>query len=421
MTDSSLGADTTTDSDDQSPVAPSPEALEAALESLPNVRVVTQGERIFYLLGTAHVSRASVDEVRNAVELLRPDVVAVELCEQRYTALTDENQWKNLDIFKVIREGKTLFLLANLAVSAYQRRLGAELGVKPGEEMLAATEAATTIGAERALIDRNIHVTLKRTWGNIGFFRKAALISAIVESLVTKEEDVDGEAIEALKEEEQLSDMMADFSEALPEVKGPLIDERDLYMVSKLQDTEGQRVLAVVGAAHVPGMREHMDDTIDRAAISEIPPRKWWTQLIKWIIPAIVIAAFFFGISENRGRSAQELLYAWVLPNAVMAGLLTLVAGGKIGSVITAFVGSPITSLNPLFNTGFLVGFTEAYLRKPTVDDCERINEDVQSFKGFWKNSFTRVLVVAFASIIGSALGAWIGATWVIALVSTAA
>ncbi len=397
---------------------PSPEEIDTALKELPNVRVVTSGERTFYLLGTAHVSRASVDEVRTAVRLLRPDVVAVELCEQRYKALTDENQWKNLDIFKVIREGKTLFLLANLAVSAYQRRLGSELGVKPGEEMLAATDAAAEIGATHALIDRDIHITLKRTWGNIGFFRKAALVSAIGESLFTKDDGVDGDTIEGLKEEEQLSDMMAEFSEALPEVKGPLIDERDLYMVSKLQETEGDRVLAVVGAGHIPGMRTHFEDAIDRVSLNQLPKKKIWTQLVKWIIPMIVVGAFFFGISGNRGRSPQELLYAWVLPNSIMAGLLTLIAGGKIGSVITAFIGSPITSLNPLFNTGFLVGFSEAWLRKPTVQDCERINEDVQSFKGFWKNNFTRVLVVAFASIIGSALGAWIGATWVIALVA---
>jgi len=353
--------------------------------------------------------------------LLKPDVVGVELCEQRYKALVDKDQWKNLDIFKVIKEGKTLFLLANLALGAYQRKLGEKLGVKPGEEMLAATESAKKIGVPHALIDRNVHVTLKRTWANIGFFRKAGLVAAIVESVFTKDDEIDSETIEDLKEEKQLADMMEEFTKALPEIKEPLITERDRFMVAKLRATKGKRVLAVVGAAHVKGMSTHFDEKIDLVELNKLPKTKLVTKLAKWIIPMAVIGAFFFGISENRGRSPEELIYAWVLPNSIMAALLTLIAGGKFGSVITAFIGSPITSLNPLFNTGFLVGFSEAYLRKPTVEDCERINEDVKSLKGFWKNKFTRVLVVAFASIIGSALGAWIGATWVISLVSSSA
>jgi pheromone shutdown-related protein TraB len=381
-----------------------------------SVTVLEQGDKTYYIVGTAHISKQSVVDVKTVIDQVGPDTVCVELCQARYDALVNEDRWKNLDIFAVIKEGKTLFLLANLAVGAYQRRLGAQLGVKPGAELMAAVKKAEEIGAEVALVDRDIHATLKRTWASLKFFDKIKLIGAIVASLVSREE-MAAEEIEKLKEKDQLSEMMKEFAEVMPAVQRPLIDERDQFLMSSIEEVSGEKIVAVVGAGHVEGMTRYFGQEIDRESLSIIPPKSRWKGLLKWIIPAIILAAFAIGISRNEDRNFEEMLYAWVIPNSVAAALFTIIAGGKILSIITAFIASPITSLNPLLGAGMVVGLVEAWQRKPTVQDCERINEDVKSLKGIYKNPFTRVLLVAFMSTMGSAIGSWIGLTWVLTIV----
>ena len=388
------------------------------MEFSDNVTILEDGDKTYYIVGTAHVSDRSVAEVEQVIEAVQPDAVCVELCDARYRALMDEDRWKKLDIFKVIKEGKTLFLLANLAIGAYQRRLGAELGVKPGAELLAGVKKAEDVGAKVALVDRDIHVTLRRTWANLGFFKKLGLLGAIMESLVTRKQDVGAADIEALKEQAHLSEMLEEFAEALPDVKVPLIDERDQYLMSGIEATEGQKIVAVVGAAHVPGMRTHFNTPVDRVALEVLPPKRKIWGLLKYVIPAVILAAFVFGYQKNAGQGLQEMVTAWILPNSVFCAILTAIAGGKVLSVLTAFIASPITSLNPLLGAGLVVGLAEAWFRKPTVEDAERINDDFQSVKGMYRNPFTRVLLVAVAATLGSAMGAWVGLGWVLTIVA---
>jgi pheromone shutdown-related protein TraB len=379
------------------------------------VTVIEDGDRTYYLLGTAHVSAQSVEEVEAVIEAVGPDTVCIELCEARFNALTNDAVWRNLDVFKVIREGKTLFLLANLAIGAYQRRMGAELGVQPGAELLAAARKADEIGARVVLIDRDIHVTLKRTWANLRFRDKFGLLGAIVGSLFSRQK-ISAAEIEKLKEQAHLSELLAEFAEQMPQVKGPLIDERDQYMMSRIEEAPGSRLIAVVGAAHVPGMRRQLHQPVDRAELERLPtPSRLWSSL-KWVIPAVILAAFVIGYVRKGAGTFEEMLIAWILPNSIMASLFCLLAGGKLVSVAAAVVASPITSLNPLLAAGMLVGLLEAWLRKPTVADCERINQDVQSWRGIYRNPVTRVLLVAVATSLGSSLGAWIGLSWVVSL-----
>jgi len=382
-----------------------------------NVTVLDRGAQTFYLVGTAHVSQQSVEEVNRVIDEVQPDVVCLELCQTRYTALTDANRWRNLDIFKVIRQGKTLFLMANLAVSTYQRRLGQQLGTTPGAEMLAAAEKAKALGARVELVDRDIQVTLKRTWANISFWQKVQLVGAVINSLVTREQ-IEAGQVEELKHKAQLSQMMQEFAQAMPDVQVPLIDERDQYLMSKIEAAQGSKIVAVVGAGHVEGMRRYFGNKIDLGPLEVIPPRPHWVGALKWVIPLLVLAAFSIGYFKNRGKTLREMLYAWVLPNSIASAALTAVAGGKILSILAAFIGSPITSLNPLLGAGMVVGLIEAWLRKPTVQDAERINVDVDSLRGIYHNRFTRVLLVAVLSTIGSALGAWVGLSWVLSLLA---
>lgn len=374
-----------------------------------------EGPRVVHILGTAHVSRRSVEQVRALIERLRPDTVCVELDEMRYQALTDETRWRKLDIFQVIKQKKMLFLMASLALQAYQKRLGEKMGVRPGAELLAGAEAAREVGAEVVLADRDVQVTLRRTWANLGFFDKVKLLGALGASVFFGDE-VQQEDIEALKDRETIGDMLTELARVMPQIKKPLIDERDAYLVSSIAGAPGKTLVAVVGAGHVQGMVALAGKPVDREALERMPARSRWRGLLKWLIPAIILAAFYWGYHQHAGEGLGYMLKAWVLPNAVVAGLFTTVAGGKPLSVLTAIVASPITSLNPTIAAGMVVGLVEAWLRRPTVEDCERLGREVTTFKGMFHNPFSRILIVAVAATLGSALGAYIGTAWVLTL-----
>lgn len=381
-----------------------------------NVTVLQRDGRTFYLVGTAHISQRSVEEVKQVIDTVRPDTVCVELCQTRYDTLNDPDRWKKLDIFQIIRQGKVLFLLANLTLSAYQRKMGEKLGATPGAEMTAAIEKAREQGAELVLADRDIQATLKRTWSNMSFLDKMRVLGEQMGVFFGGGEGLTEEDLEKMKDKDTLGEMMAEFARQVPGVKTPLIDERDQFLMSATEDAPGETVVSVVGAAHVPGMVKRFGESADRAALSIIPPTPMWVRSLKWIIPSLILLAFYFGYQKHQGEGLEQMLYAWVLPNSIVCAVLTAIAGGKLLSILTAFVASPITSLNPTLGAGMVVGLLEAWLRKPTVADCEEVPNDVTSVKGFYRNPFLRVLLVAAAATLGSALGAWIGAFWVVNL-----
>lgn len=372
-----------------------------------------RGDQTIYLLGTAHVSRKSIEEVEKLIRCLKPDTVCVELCATRYQAIQDEARWSKLNIFQVIKQRKTLLLLANLALASFQRKLGDQFGVRPGAELKAAIDVAKDVGAEVVLADRDVQVTLKRSWANVSFWKRMTIFSGLLESIMSDTE-LSEEELEKLKERDQLSAMMEEFAQQLPEVKTPLIDERDQYLMSKIEEAPGKTVVAVVGAGHINGMLQHRGATIDREKLEIIPPPNAWVGALKWIIPAIVLCAFYFGWRDHQGESLTNMLYAWILPNSIFAALFSVIAGARFGSIVTAFVASPITSLNPTLGAGMVVGLVEAWLRKPTVADMEKIPDDVRSVRGFYRNPFTRVLLVTALSSIGSAVGALIGLSWIV-------
>jgi len=421
-------------------VAPEPTPATAVPPLPPSVTEVVHGDTTYYLVGTAHVSQRSVDEVRAVIDHVKPDVVAVELCKGRHDALTTDSAFRNLDVFKVVREGRTLYLLAHLALASYQRRIGASLGVQPGAELLAAVKAAEERGIPVELIDRDINVTLKRTWANLGLWKRSTLLASLVVGWEDerKAEPVDEKTIEELKEPKALSEMLSELGKAVPEIKAPLIDERDSYLASKLTELQAgtaadsdatnaagggetsterrapvKKVVAVVGAAHVPGMLPKLGTPIDRTELDRLPPpSKLWTAL-KWLVPALFVAALIYGWRWSDNTNLGEMMLAWVLPTSIGAAGLTLLAGGSILTVLTALVVAPIAAIHPLLGTGMVVGIVEAWRRKPSVLDCERLPDDIQTLRGFWRNPVTRILLIAVASGLGTAGGFWVGVVWV--------
>jgi len=385
------------------------------MEFSDNVTVLERDDKTYYLVGTAHVSKKSVEEVKQVIEAVQPDTVCVELCETRYKTLIDEGQWKKLNIIEVLKQGKALMLLASLALSSFQKKMGEKLGVKPGAELMAAVEAAEAANATLVLADRDIQVTLKRTWGNLSFWKKMMTMGGLIESVFAREE-ISEEELEKLKERDQITDMMAEFAKALPEVKKPLIDERDQFLMSKIEEADGKKIVAVVGAGHVAGMVHHFGQPVDREAINRIPPPSKMTRFLKWAIPAVILSLFAYGFYQHRDESWEQMFWAWILPNSILTGLFTLLGGGKLLSAATGVLAAPLTSLNPTIGAGMVVGLVEALLRKPTVADAERIPEDIKSLKGFFRNPFTKVLLIFFLATLGSALGTFIGGAWLASL-----
>jgi pheromone shutdown-related protein TraB len=381
-----------------------------------NVTHVVHDGKDIYIVGTAHISKKSVEEVIAVIEAVKPDTVCVELDATRLESLTDASRFRKLDIFQIIKEKKVLLLMTSLVLSAYQRRLGDALGVKPGAEMLAAVEKAREIGAELVLADRDIQATLKRTWRSLSYWNKSKVLATLVASFFAAGE-ITEEQIEQLKDKDTISDMMKELAKAMPQVQIPLIDERDQYLMSSIREAPGKVIVAVVGAGHVEGMVSYLDREVNRETLTRIPPQSWLVETLKWIIPVLVLASFYWGYQKNSGVGLAEMIFAWVVPTGVLSGVFGVIALAKPLTILVAVLAAPLTTLNPAISAGMVTGLLEAWLRKPTVEDCERIPEDSKTWRGIYGNRFTRVLLVAILTSIGAALGAWIGATWVVSLI----
>lgn len=380
-----------------------------------HVTELRYGDKEIYLIGTAHVSQKSVEEVERVIQEIRPDTVCVELDEQRHRMLVDQDAWKKLDIFQVIRQKRVLFLLSSLALGAYQRRLGEKLGVRPGAELLAAVKSAEAVGAHVVLADRDIQATLKRTWANLGFWDRMNITGGLV-AAPFETEDIDAQKIEALKDQDTIGEMLKQVAAELPKIKTPLIDERDAYLISSIREAPGKKIVGVVGAAHVEGMVRLLEAPVDRSELAAIPPPSPWTRILAWVIPTLMLLAFYKGYQGHAGQRLEEMLLAWAIPTGALSGLFTIAALGHPITIVTACVVAPITTLHPAIGAGMITGLVEAWVRKPTVEDCEKVAEAVSSVRSAYANRVTRVLIVSVLSSIGAALGAWVGATWVVSL-----
>mgnify|MGYP001211463779 FL=1 len=373
-----------------------------------NVHNIILGDKQVFLIGTAHISQSSVDEVKLLIENENPDIVLVELCNSRYQAMMDKDRWKNMDIFKVVREGKSFLLFANLIMTAFQKRLGSKIGVKPGAEMFEAVKISERIGAELLLADRDVKTTLQRAWRSISFFGKFKVISQLLASFFINEE-ISKEEIEKLKENDALSEAMQMLSEQSPEIKNILIDERDQYMAEKIRKAEGKLIVAVVGAGHVKGIKDEIEKVHDLKLLDIVPKSGKLGLFLKWGIPAIILGLIAYGFVTVDRDVSIEMIQRWFIINGTLSALGTLFAFAHPITIATAFVAAPFTSLNPAIAAGWVAGLVEAFLRKPQVRDFENLADDISHLKGFWRNNITRVLLVVVFANLGSAIGTFVG------------
>ncbi len=397
------------------PVTSTSEKEEASTD-LHRIRI---GDREFVLIGTAHISRDSVEIVEQTIAAENPDTVCVELDQQRYEALLEPDRWKSLDLVKVIRKGQGPYLLTSLMLSAFQKKMGLQTGVKPGAELLAAVQTAEKHGSSVKLIDREIRITLLRAWRKTGLWKKMQLLAAMI-SGIFESQKIDEEQLAKLRQTDTLTAIIDDMGAMLPSVKTILVDERDLYMATELLNSDGKKIVGVVGAAHVPGIIRWLTketDLPDTAELLTVPEKTFFSKLLPWTFPSVVallfVAGFFFA---DPGQLTNAAL-AWVLANGLLASLGTAVALGHPITVITAFVAAPITSLNPTIGAGFVTGLVQALVAGPTVQDLENVNLDLTTVSGWWRNRMIRVLLVFLFSSVGSTVGTLVAFKWLAQLV----
>lgn len=387
-------------------------------------KVLTLNGRTITLIGTAHISQDSINEVTEAIKTQKPDCVAIELDQKRCDSIKNPDSWRQLDIIKVLKRGEGFLLLANLVLASFQKRMGQNVGVRPGDEMVAAMKVAEELNIPTTMVDRPIQTTLRRAWAKNSLWGKCKLLSAMISSAFTSEK-ISSEEIEELKNNSEMDSMMKELSDYMPTVKEVLIDERDKYLASHIWESEGSNIIAVLGAGHLPGVQAYLEkiaagqESTDTTEIANIPSKTLGAKIKGWIIPAIIVIligmGFYFG-GKNKGT---ELVLSWILWNGALSAIGSIIAAAHPLTILVSFIGAPITSLCPFVGVGFLTGITQAFICKPKVKDIEDLSTDAGSLKGFYKNRVLKVLLVFILSSLGSSIGTFVSGADIISKLSS--
>ncbi|PKA28125.1 TraB/GumN family protein [Leptospira levettii] len=363
-----------------------------------------------HILGTAHISKQSVEEVEKLIQSIKPDVICVELCESRMKSVEDPDYLKKLDIFKVFKERKMWLLLSSLILSSFQKKMGNQ-DIKPGDEMRKAITLGRSLKKPVLPVDREIQTTLKRSWGNVGFFSKMYLFSALLASLLVRE-DVSDEKIEEMKSDDILKDLFSQIPKKYESIKNVIIDERDVYLAEKIRvstlDKKVKKVVAVVGAGHLAGIERNIDLQNDLSVLDEVPKPKLWDSLSLIIYPVFFAGLIGYTTWSQGGEAGLDLFSKLIYIKGGLAALGALIAWAHPISILLAFITAPIGTFVPIFKAGWVSALFESYLRKPLVEDFERIAEDSESFQGFWKNRVLHIFLVFFLPQFGSTIGTFI-------------
>ena len=376
-----------------------------------DVNFLNVDDREIIVVGTAHISRQSVDLVREVIENEKPDTVCIELDPQRYKALSEQKRWESLDLKKLIKEKQLSTLIVNILLSSYQKKLGEKLGVMPGTELLEAANAAKENDIPISLCDREIRITLRRAWNSMSFFQKIKLMTGGLAGIFESNELTE-EKLQEIRQKDVLNELMAELGKSMPVLKRVLLDERDSYLAQKIIKSEGRKIVAVVGAGHVNGIIAAINEkrNIDLSKIEIIPPSSPWIKIIGWGIPTIIVTSIILiGYYKGLAAAGDNSLY-WFLANGIPSAIGAIIALGHPFTIITVFFAAPFTSLTPLIGAGYVAAFVQAYFKPPLVKEIQQVADDVNKPVMWWKNKLLRVLLVFILSGLGSLLGTYLGA-----------
>ncbi len=394
---------------------PSQTASSGGVLSSPEVHVLVIDGKTVILVGTVHVSRESADLVHAVIEETRPDAVCVELDARRYDAISQRQRWESFNLKDVIRTKQLSTLLANVLLSSWQKRLGDQLGVLPGTEMLEAVKVSETLGIPIVLCDRDVRVTMRRAWRSTPFWQKSMLASSLLFS-VFDTTAVTEESLRDLKKQDALSEMIRELGESVPTLKTVLIDERDRYLAEKTLQSEGRTVVSVVGAGHVDGMKSILQSerrgNLD--ALDVIPPVSPVWKWVGWGIPVIIVGSIaLIGYQKGAAAAGDNALF-WVVANGVPSGVGALLAWAHPFTIMAAVAGAPFTSLTPVIGIGYVTAFVQAWMQPPIVREFQNVAEDIVIPRRWWQNRLLRVFLAFVLPTIGSVIGTWVGGTRIV-------
>jgi pheromone shutdown-related protein TraB len=401
------------------PSPPWPAAIVTTTSDAPARTLTVDGTEVT-LLGTAHVSNQSMEDVRRAIAEGGYDAVAVELCGPRHQRLIGNDDWSDVDLFRIVRSGRAGMVAAQLALSAYQKRLGDQLGVEPGGEMRVAVEAARERDLPLWLIDREIGTTLKRLTRSVPWYQRWTLITGLIATCLSRSK-LEEEEIEKLKEGDVLESTFAEFSQRSPTLYRIMIAERDRYMAGhifeRIHRERPRRLLVVIGAGHLDGLAERLGSQppspAERAELEHIPPRGRFIRLLPWLVVAIILSGFALGFARGPEFGAR-LVMEWVLINGTLTAIGAILARAHPLTVIAGFIAAPLTSLNPTIGAGMVTGAVETVMRRPRMSDFDTLRDQLAQPRNWWRNRVTRILLVFVFSTAGSAIATYVGGARII-------
>lgn len=377
-----------------------------------NIINIKYQDKDITLVKTAHISKNSVEDVKRTVEEIKPDSICVELDADRYDSIINSDSWRNRDIVQVIKDKKVGFLMVNIILASFQKRMAKKMDNTSGQEMITGIHLAKENDLNLVLADRSIKNTFTRIWNKLGFFEKAKLIYAIFLSIF-EDEDITEENLEQLKKSDALEAALNEIGKDFPIVKEVLVDERDKYLAYKIKNAPGNKIVAIIGAAHAGGIIKNIPLEYSIDELDDTSKKKGIGSLLKWVLPLALIGIVVYTLIQNRDVGLSQI-YSWFLWNGSLSAFGVLLAFGHPLSILTAFVMAPITSLNPLLAAGWFAGLTEAHIRKPKVKDFENLAEDTSTLKGFWHNRVTHILLVVIMANIFSTIGTFVSGVGII-------
>ncbi|MCQ2755125.1 MAG: TraB/GumN family protein [bacterium] len=371
-----------------------------------NIVKLNYKDKEIYLVKTAHVSKNSVLDVDECVNEINPDAIAIELDAQRYDTLTNKDKWRDTDIVKIIKEKQVGYLLVNVILSSFQKRMAKSMDSTSGAEMMEGIKLSKERNLELVLADRPIKTTFKRIWSKLGTMEKSKLIVSIISS-VFDDEEISEEELEKLKEADALEAALSEVGKEFPMVKHVLVDERDMYLAQKIKSAKGKKVVAIIGAAHANGIARHLEEDINTNELEVIEQKSTASKLVKWLIPLAIVGMLIYTVIANKDAGIEQIK-SWVVWNGGMSLIAVLLCMGHPLSALAAFVTAPFTSLNPILSSGLFAGLVEAMLKKPKVSDFEDISTDTENIKGFLKNRVTRILLIVIITNLFSSIGTFV-------------
>lgn len=384
-------------------------------ENLKDVHRVDVAGHEIWLVGTAHVSQRSVDLVNEVIRREKPDVVCIELDSGRYEALAEGKKFQEQDLREVLRKKQLPTLILNLILASYQRRLGLQLGVTPGSELLEAAKVAEELGIPIVLCDRDVRITLRRAWRSITWWQRFRLVSELGVSLFDSPE-ISEEELARIRNQDVVTEVMSELGRILPDLKRVLIDERDAYLAHKILETRGAKIVAVVGAGHIHGMKIRLgnEELADMDEITAIPEDGKAWKLIGWSIPLVIVGSIIAIAVTQGAEAAGENALIWFLANAIPSGIGAAIALGHPATILAAAISAPFTSLTPLIGAGYVAALTQLWARPPRVSDFTTIGDDFAVPSRWWKSRLMQIFLVFLLSTVGSLIGTWAGGFGVI-------